>query len=357
MPQNAPIVFTGGGSGGHVIPALTLLDELRRRGGFDIAYVGSRAGIERELAEGRSVPYTAISTGKLRRYLSVENLVDVFRVAWGTVQAFVWFLRRPRGLVFSTGGFVSVPVVVAGRLTGQTVFLHEQTSRAGLANRLASKFAHAVFVSFDASRALFPPGKTELSGYPLRPECFTPSAEPPVVAGRNLAEIARPVLFLTGGGNGSKLLNEWIRDQLPSLKERFFVVHQVGKAFADEYAQYDDDSYVSTAFVDDMIGVMRRAEVVVSRAGAGTVQELMALGKRSLFVPLAIAQKNEQYHNAMEAHERLGSIVVTEAELAEADLLALADDLLASPAADVAPMPNGTELLADRIEAAVRRTA
>ncbi|MFT5459647.1 MAG: UDP-N-acetylglucosamine--N-acetylmuramyl-(pentapeptide) pyrophosphoryl-undecaprenol N-acetylglucosamine transferase, partial [Myxococcota bacterium] len=228
MSTSAPIVFAGGGSGGHVIPALTLIDELRRRGGFDIAYIGSHTGIERELAASRDVPYTAISTGKLRRYLSVENLVDVFRVALGTLQALAWFIRRPRGLVFSTGGFVSVPVVVAARLTGQTVFLHEQTSRAGLANRLASKFAHVVFVSFDASRALFPPSKTELSGYPLRPECFVAGSGPTVVAGRDLGDIEGPVLFLTGGGNGSKLLNEWLRDHLPALQERFFVVHQVG---------------------------------------------------------------------------------------------------------------------------------
>lgn len=351
MSENAPVVFTGGGSGGHVIPGLTLLDELRRRGGYDIEYIGSYAGIERELAASRDVPYTGISTGKLRRYLSAENVADLFRVAWGTVQAFGWFLRRKRGLVFSTGGFVSVPVVIAGRLTGNTVFLHEQTTRAGLANRLAARFAHAVFVSFDASTSLFPPGKTEVSGYPLRPECFTPSDRPVVVAGRDLAEIDRPIFFLTGGGNGSKLLNEWIRDHLPALKERFFVVHQVGKAFAEEYAQYDDERYVSTAFVDDMIGVMRRADVIVSRAGAGTVQELMALGKRSLYVPLAIAQKNEQFHNAMAAHDRMGSLVVEEKDLGDADLLALCDELLAADDREVPPMPNGTQLLADRIDA------
>jgi len=350
----APIVFTGGGSGGHVMPALTLIDELRRRGGHDISYIGSHTGIEREVVTRRDIPYTAISTGKLRRYLSLENLTDVGRVMWGTLQALGWFLRRPRGLVFSTGGFVSVPVVVAGRLTGQTVFVHEQTSRAGLANRLAAKFAHAVFVSFEASTSLFPPGKTEVSGYPLRAACFAPAEGPVMVGGRDLTQIEGPVLFLTGGGNGSKLLNEWLRDHLPQLQERFFVVHQVGKAFAEEYAALDGDRYVSSAFVDDMIGVLRRADVVVSRAGAGTVQELMALGKRSLFVPLAIAQKNEQYHNAMEAHERLGSIVVTEAELADADLLALAEELAAGGSAASAVPGDATQVLADRIEGAVK---
>lgn len=351
--SSAPVVFTGGGSGGHVMPALTLIDELRRRGGFDIAYVGSHTGIERQIVTGKGVPYTAISTGKLRRYLSVENLTDIGRVAWGTLQAFGWFLRRPRGLVFSTGGFVSVPVVVAGRLTGQTVYVHEQTSRAGLANRLAARFAHAVFVSFEASRALFPSGKTEVSGYPLRPACFAAEDRPVQVAGRDLSEVDGPILFLTGGGNGSKLLNEWLRDHLPRLRERFFVVHQVGKMFAEEYAQHDDERYVSTAFVDDMIGVLRRADVVVSRAGAGTVQELMALGKRSLFVPLAIAQKNEQYHNAMEAHERLGSVVIEEGELPTADLVALAEELLEGGTEASAQTSNATEFLANRICEAV----
>jgi len=351
--SRAPIVFTGGGSGGHVMPALTLIDELRRRGDHDIAYVGSHAGIEREVVTARDVPYTPISTGKLRRYLSWENLTDVGRVAWGTLQAFGWFLRRPRGLVFSTGGFVSVPVVVAGRLTGQTVFVHEQTSRAGLANRLAARFAHAVFVSFESSKSLFPASKTEVSGYPLRRACFEPTEGPVVVAGRDLSAVDGPILFLTGGGNGSKLLNEWLRDHLSQLQERFFVVHQVGKAFAEEYAALDGERYVSTAFVDDMIGVLRLADVVVSRAGAGTVQELMALGKRSLFVPLAIAQKNEQYHNAMEASERLGSIVVTEDQLAQADLPALCEQLMGGELEDSAVAADATKVLADRIEAAV----
>jgi UDP-N-acetylglucosamine--N-acetylmuramyl-(pentapeptide) pyrophosphoryl-undecaprenol N-acetylglucosamine transferase len=353
--QPAPIVFTGGGSGGHVMPALTLIDELQRRGGFDIAYVGSHTGIEREVVTRRGLPYTPIATGKLRRYLSVENLTDIGRVAWGTLQAFAWFLRRPRGLVFSTGGFVSVPVVVAGRLTGQTVFVHEQTSRAGLANRLAAKFAHAVFVSFEASVPLFPAGKTEMTGYPLRAACFAPLEGPVTVAGRDLGEVDAPVLFVTGGGNGSKLLNEWIRDHLDALQEHFFVVHQVGKAFAEEYVALDGDRYVSTAFVDDMIGVLRTADVVVSRAGAGTVQELMALGKRSLFVPLAIAQKNEQYHNAMEAHERLGSVVVTEDQLAATDLVDVARQLASDAQREPAVEGDATRRLADRIATAVAR--
>ncbi len=316
------VVFTGGGSGGHVMPALVLIKDLRARGVL-VEYVGGRQGIEKDLVQKLGIPYHGIRNGKLRRYFSWENFKDMFRLGLGIVEAFGLMLRFPRNvLVFSTGGFVAVPVVVAARLTGKKVFIHEQTARAGLANRVSAFFANRVFVSFEDSIAFFPKGKTAFSGYPLRDGCYDPKVRPVELDGRKLdpAVSERPILFVTGGGNGSGLLNDMVKTHMDWLKSRYLVVHQVGKAFLNEFRPFADKDYVPVDFIGDgMIDIYKMSSVVVSRAGAGTVCELVALGKRSIFVPLKIAQKNEQYHNAMEANRKVGSLVLSEDEVGKTD--------------------------------------
>lgn len=330
----ANYVFCGGGSGGHVLPAMTLIRALQAaQPEARIFYLGSYRGIESELIPNLKIPYRGISTGKLRRYFSWENFTDLFRLGWGFVQSlgFLARLRSADTVVISTGGFVTVPVVVAAWLQGKKVLIHEQTSRVGLANKLGSYFARRILVTYEASLAYFPASKTRLSGYPLRPELFAlaPDVE---IKGQKLSEMERPLLFLTGGGNGSKLLNEALRELLPELRARFFMVHQVGKSFYDDYLKLEDENYKVFDFVgDEMIPLMQRAQVVISRAGAGTVVELMSLGKPSIFVPLKIAQKNEQYHNAMEAQRKLGSVVISEDELSRERLLQAIDEIVQLP--------------------------
>tara|TARA_R110000868_G_scaffold14661_2_gene67845 strand:+ start:619 stop:1665 length:1047 start_codon:yes stop_codon:yes gene_type:complete len=308
------IVFSGGGSGGHVVPAITLIKEISKYG-ISVSYIGSKSGIERKLVADYHLPYYAIATGKLRRYFSLQNFIDPFKIVFGLLQAICLLipLKRKNTVVFSTGGFVSVPVVAAARLLGFKVFIHEQTSRVGLANRIAGKFANKIFVSFESSKKFFPQDKVTLSGYPVREECFTPKLTHTVVERINLDEINKPVLFITGGGNGSLLLNQAVRDELSELTKKYFVIHQVGSAFIEEYKKLESETYKPLAFIGSgMIDLFKKAELIVSRAGAGTVCELLALGKASVFVPLKIAQFNEQWHNAMEAKEKLGSLVISE---------------------------------------------
>ncbi len=324
------IVFCGGGSGGHVMPALTLIEAIKKKAPeIDIRAFGSYSGIEERLFRERGVPYKPISTGKLRRYFSWQNFLDLFRLVKGLVQAFFYLMKlsRKETIIFSTGGFVTVPVVIAGWMQGKKVFIHEQTSRVGLANKIGSIFSSKVLLTFEASLPYFPSEKTVLSGYPLREEILSP---PKLGCLRDIdfKEIRRPVLFLTGGGNGSRLLNEALRDCLPLLEEKFFIIHQCGSLFLEEYKKFENENYRVFDFISDhMIPLLNEAEVVVSRSGAGTVMELMSLGKPSVFIPLRIAQKNEQYHNALEAHEKLGSIIIEEKDLNKESLLAATESI------------------------------
>ncbi|MCO4792255.1 MAG: UDP-N-acetylglucosamine--N-acetylmuramyl-(pentapeptide) pyrophosphoryl-undecaprenol N-acetylglucosamine transferase [Bacteriovoracaceae bacterium] len=325
------IIFSGGGSGGHVMPALTLIEELKNKG-YEIEYIGGN-GIESEIVPGKEIKYHLIHTGKLRRYFSFQNMIDLFKVGLGVIEAFFILLRKSpmNTLVFSTGGFVSVPVVVAAWLTGKKIFIHEQTSRVGLANKIASKFADKIFISFEESFNYFPKNKTVYSGYPVRDSCHSDSIGKVLIDGKEVNNSDRPILFITGGGNGAKLLNEKIKENLAELSQKYLVIHQVGKQFIDEYEKLKSDYYIPVKFVgEEMIDLFKLSSVVLSRAGAGTVSELISLNKRSIFIPLKIAQKNEQYHNAMEAQKKIGSMVVEEEEFSSLKLSTLLDSFLSN---------------------------
>lgn len=312
------LVFTGGGSGGHVMPALTIIKKVNAEGRYNIHYIGGIASIERDLVKDYNLTYHPIHTGKLRRYLSLENLKDVLRIVLGLFDSLkvLSHFNKKETLIISTGGFVSVPVVLAGRLLGKKIFIHEQTSRVGLANRICSFFANKVFISFEESFNYFDRSKTFYSGYPLREDCYTETINPVTINGRLLNNSTKPIMFITGGGNGAQLINKLIERNFSLLTERFVVVHQVGKTFIDHYKKLNHPDYIPLAFVGpEMIDLMKLATVTVSRSGAGTVCELIAVGKKSIYIPLRIAQKNEQFHNALEAQKKLGSIVIEEKDL------------------------------------------
>lgn len=326
MSRNTQFIFCGGGSGGHVMPALTLFRYLKSNvESSTFAALGSFNGIEREIFEKEGVDYYPISTGKLRRYFSWQNFVDLLKTFLGIIQAFFILLKwnRRETIVIATGGFVTVPVVIAAWLQGKKVIVHEQTSRVGLANKICSYFAKEVIVTFEESLKFFPSNKVHALGYPLREEIFSHNNEESLmIKGLDINKVDRPILFLTGGGNGSKLLNDSLAEILPKLRDQFFIVHQCGAIFEEQLLAQETDHYKVFAFVgSEMIALMKKAQVVISRSGAGTVVELMALGKPSIFIPLKMAQKNEQYHNAMAAHEKLESIVIQEDNLSGDSLL------------------------------------
>ncbi|MBI2519242.1 MAG: undecaprenyldiphospho-muramoylpentapeptide beta-N-acetylglucosaminyltransferase [Bdellovibrio sp.] len=353
------ILFTGGGSGGHVLPALTLINELRKRQSVEIRYIGSKQGIEKELALSQDLKYFGISTGKLRRYFSWENFKDFFHVIKGLFDARKVILDAKKDtkavgdvLVFSTGGFVSVPVAIAGRFLGVKVFIHEQTARAGLANRICGFFAHKVFISFEESAKYFCKKKTEYSGYPLRRDCFDKLVNPLLIKGKNILDTDRSVLLVTGGGNGSLVLNNLVGNNLQKLSTRFRIIHQVGKNFLAQFSPLQNENYYVFDFINEgMIDILKRADLVISRAGAGTVSELLAIGTPSIFIPLPHAQKNEQYYNALEAKNKIGSLIIQESELPNINFMETIDQFMKSRCQNITVQSqNGLDFLLKKID-------
>lgn len=355
MSSNKTLIFTGGGSGGHVMPGLTILKKVNQKGEFDVHYIGGINSIERELVADYKLTYHAIHTGKLRRYLSIENLKDISRVFLGLIDSFkvLWKFDRKKTLVFSTGGFVSVPVVLAAKILRFKVFIHEQTSRVGLANKICSIFADRVFISFEDSFKYFDESKTYFSGYPLREECYSDEIRQVVINGRLVNESIKPILFITGGGNGAQLINKLIEKNFEFLTEKYLVIHQTGKMFFNDYNKLKSDSYIPLPFIGtEMIDLFKLATVTISRSGAGTVCELIAVGKKSIYVPLKIAQKNEQFFNALEAHKKLGSIIIEEKELSDQSFLAALDEIGINNRMTKIQKKNGLQFLVEEIEKA-----
>lgn len=313
------IVFTGGGSGGHSMVAITLIKYFRnRQPSIKIEYIGSHQGLEKILCLQNDVSYHEISTGKLRRYFSLENFLDVFKVLLGFLQCFFLFFTKLKKaeIVFSTGGFVSVAPCVVARVLGRKVYLHEQTSRLGLANKIISKFADKVFITFESSRVFLPKDKVIFSGYPLREDILSNSANFEVIKGVSLRDSRKPILFVTGGGNGAQVINELILKFKSELLDDYIIFHQVGSKFVTEYQKMESENYKVFDFIgEELISLIKAASVVISRAGAGSVCELMALNKKVVFIPLKIAQRNEQFHNAQEASKHIRVEIIEEDDL------------------------------------------
>ena len=353
------IIFTGGGSGGHVLPAITLINKIQKiHPEVEIKYIGGKQGIEKDLLTQANIPYKGISTGKLRRYFSLQNFIDIFKIGFGLLESFFFLLtnKKKGTLLFGTGGFVAVAPVIAAKLCGMKVIIHEQTSRAGLANRICARFADRVFTSFDSSNVYFPAHKVLQTGIPLRDELFNNDVRDVLLKGKKLNEESKPIIFITGGGNGSLLLNEWVKTSLDELTSSYLVIHQVGKKFIDEYEKLANENYIPISFVgEEIVDIFKLATFVVSRAGANTVFELMSLGKKSIYIPLKIAQKNDQFYNAKMAEDKLGSILLKEEEVIGKPLSQLLSSLPADEFRQISPeQKNPTDLILSEIEKEIK---
>ena len=304
------ILIAGGGTGGHVQPAIATIQALRRRLPVELLWIGSQDGLERRSARAEGIPFLSISTGKLRRYFSLRTPVDGLRVPVGIMQAY-WIIRRYHpDVVFSTGGFVSVPGVIAARMAGVPSLSHEQTAIAGLATRINAGFCDVVALSFETSAAALSGSRARIAvtGNPVRPEILRGNA----AAARERFGLSDdlPVIYITGGALGAHAINDAVRGLLPELLSITQVVHQCGPAqgngdyphLVDAREQLSPDlrrRYVVTEFLGpELADVYAAARLVVGRAGAGTVAELAALGKPSILIPLPGTGGDEQTHNA-----------------------------------------------------------
>ncbi len=311
------IILTGGGTAGHVTPNIALMDRLREEG-FEIHYIGSKTGIEKELIEQLGVPYYGISSGKLRRYFDWKNFTDPFRVIKGFFEAKKLMKTLKPDVVFSKGGFVTVPVVRAAKSKKVPAVIHESDMTPGLANRLSMSAATKVCCNFVETLEHLK-GKGVHTGTPIRKELFTGSR----IAGLDFVGFTanKPALLVVGGSTGSVKVNEAVRAILPKLLEHFQVVHLCGKGKLDTSFE-GIEGYVQMEYCDkEMKDLLAMADVVISRAGANAICELLALRKPNLLIPLsAAASRGDQILNAA-SFEKQGFSRVLEEEAITEDTL------------------------------------
>ncbi|MDQ3045825.1 MAG: UDP-N-acetylglucosamine--N-acetylmuramyl-(pentapeptide) pyrophosphoryl-undecaprenol N-acetylglucosamine transferase, partial [Chloroflexota bacterium] len=303
------MVIAGGGTGGHVLPAVAVLEELRQREiDLDILWIGSEAGLERTAASQAGVPFRAIPTGKLRRYVDLHTILDLPRIPLGTLAAWRILREFRPDVVFSTGGFVSVPTVVAAAWLAP-ILTHEQTSMLGLANRINLRFVDILAVSYDSTIGLSR-GHTNviLTGNPIRASLHAGIAERGLDQYGFSADL--PLIYVTGGARGASPLNERIGELLPGILNTCQILHQTGPASANEdaarlsavranWSESYQARYRPVAFIgEELADVYAATSLVIGRAGAGTVAELAALGKPAILIPLPGAASDEQTQNA-----------------------------------------------------------
>ena len=307
------IVLTGGGSAGHVTPNIALLPSLQAAG-YEITYMGSYDGIEKRLIGDFDLPYVGISTGKFRRYLDPKNFTDPFLVIKGFSEARKFLKSYRPDAIFSKGGFVSVPVVRAGASLGIPCIIHESDMTPGLANKLCIPVSKKVCCNFPETLQLLPKDKAVLTGSPIRAEL----AQGNRLAGLNMCGFSanKPVIMVIGGSLGAANVNKAVRDALPALLTDFQVVHLCGKDKVDNlllntpgYRQFE---YVKAELKD----LFAMADLVISRAGANAICELLALKKPNILIPLpASSSRGDQLLNAKSFESQGFSLVINEDDL------------------------------------------
>lgn len=314
------IILTGGGSAGHVTVNLALIPKLLERG-WDIRYIGSHSGIEKELlSQVKNVPYYGISTGKLRRYFDWNNFKDPFKVIKGTLQAYNIIRKEKPDVIFSKGGFVSVPVIIGAWLNRVPTIIHESDITPGLANKIAMPFASKICVTFPETLEHVNSNKGTYVGAVVREELFSGEAN----KGFEYCgfQKGKPVLLVMGGSLGSKRINEALRNNLQTLTADFQIIHICGKGNIDpsvlNVKGYKQFEYVS----DELPHVMAMADIVISRAGSNSIFEFLALRKPMLLIPLSKgASRGDQILNAR-SFKKLGYCdVLMEEELSNETLL------------------------------------
>ncbi len=313
------IILTGGGTAGHVTPNLALLPALREAG-FEVRYIGTYNGIEKKLATEAGIPYDGISSGKLRRYFDLKNFTDPFRVLKGLAEARALIRKYKPDVVFSKGGFVSVPVVLAAHSAKVPVVIHESDMSPGLANKICYSSAAKICCNFPETVKLLPKDKAVLTGSPIRRELLTGDR----TTGLQYAHFTedKPVLLQIGGSLGSVKVNTALRAALPELLKDFQIIHICGKGNLDE-SLIGTKGYIQFEYVDTPLRhLFAAADIVVSRAGANTICELLALRKPNLLIPLsAAASRGDQILNADSFAAQGFSAVLREEDLTEKSLL------------------------------------
>lgn len=334
------IILTGGGTAGHVTPNLALIPSLKERG-YEIRYIGSYNGIERKLIEGAGIEYSGISSGKLRRYFDLKNFSDPFRVLKGYTEALRLIKKFRPDVVFSKGGFVAVPVVLAARHYKIPAIIHESDMTPGLANKICIPSAVKVCCNFPETLAYLPLQKAVLTGSPIRRELL----EGDRLTGLNYTKLSasRPILLVIGGSLGSVTVNNAVRKLLPTLLDTFQIIHICGKGNLDENL-IGQNGYVQYEYVDAPLRhLFAAADLIISRAGANSICEILALRKPNILIPLsAAASRGDQILNARSFEKQGFSKVLEEEQINNDNLLHAIQDTFQNRQQYISAMEQST---------------
>lgn len=318
--------MTGGGTAGHVTPNIALFDGLRENG-FEIYYIGSMDGIEKELVgKENGVEYFGIHSGKMRRYFSMKNVTDIFSIIKGYFDARAVLKKVKPDIVFSKGGFVTVPVVYAARSKKIKVVTHESDITPGLANRLTKRCSDKVCLTFPDALKQVPPPKGTFTGTPIRKSLYSGDANK---AKKALGFDDKPVLLMMGGSIGAKALNDILRKSVPVLTNKLNIIHLCGKGNLDPVMEgikgYRQFEYLH----GDLPDYLALADYIMSRAGSNAIHEFLALNKPMLLIPLPLsASRGDQILNAESFRARGYALVLEQESMDEKSLADKIDELI-----------------------------
>lgn len=322
------IVFTGGGTAGHVTPNIALIEALQAQH-WVIDYIGSTDGIEKNMITAINIPYHAVRCGKLRRYFSWKNVIDPINLFIGIMQAYRLLRKIKPNIVFSKGGFVAFPVVVGAWLNRIPVIAHESDLSPGLANRLSYPFVNTICVTFAAGKNYFKQqDKVVVTGTPIREALLKGDK----TKGLALCGFStnKPCLLIIGGSQGSHSINQCIRQTLNVLRQRFQVIHLCGKGHVDASLMGVEGYYQCEYAQDDLAHLFAAATIVISRAGANSLYEILALEKPHILIPLSKkASRGDQIQNAQFFKQQGISVVIEEETLTSDTLLSALDCVIA----------------------------
>ncbi|WP_274601630.1 undecaprenyldiphospho-muramoylpentapeptide beta-N-acetylglucosaminyltransferase [Clostridium rhizosphaerae] len=323
--ENKKIIMTGGGSAGHVTPNLALVPRLKELG-YEIEYIGTKDGIERKIIEENHIKYHVISSGKLRRYFDVKNFTDPFKVIKGIWEAYEIIKKEKPNIVFSKGGFVAVPVVLGAYFNKIPVIAHESDITPGLANKLSSPYATKICVTFPEAAKKLNKNKAVLTGNPIRKELFEGSK----IKGIKLCGFteSKPVIFVMGGSLGARAINDVLRRNLNVLLKTYNIIHICGKGNIEEKYIHNKDYKQFEYINEELPHMIAAADIVLSRAGANSIFEFLALKKPNLLIPLsAKSSRGDQILNAKSFEKSGYSLVLEEEKLEDRTLIEKINEL------------------------------
>lgn len=334
------IVLTGGGTGGHIIPLVAVANKIKEKvgqsgGEVQFMFVGPDGKMEQDLMQQAGIPTKRVMTGKMRRYFSILNIVDIFKVPIGVLQSLWVLLVYMPDAIFSKGGYASVPVVLAGWIYRIPILIHESDSVPGMTNEVLCKLANRVAVAYEEAEENFPAAQVVLTGNPLRDDI---NKGDPNEARKIFSLIeSKKVIFIWGGSQGAKNINDKIINILPELLKKYQIIHQTGENNLEENKRKagelgikaGHDGYYPIAFIgDELKHFLAISDLIISRAGASSISEIAANKKPCILIPLENSANNHQKMNALAVSRRGGCVVLEENNLGGNLLISRIDEVM-----------------------------